>query len=442
VPCYVRGDPVRLRQVVLNLIGNAMKFTSSGEVVVRVTPVEAGEKSLRLRFEVTDTGIGIPALVQERLFQPFVQADSSTTRKFGGTGLGLAISKRLVELMHGTIGVTSAPGEGSSFWFTAQLAFAAELPPKETSGTRSLFNRRVLVVDDNATNLKLLSRMLTTWQMPHTTVESAEAALAALRGATEPFGLVLLDRHMPKVNGLQLAAMIRAEGKFSDLPLVLLTTRGERMNTAEREAHGLAACEFKPVHPVKLRTALLRVLAATRRAEKTGGTRPPLPMPRQKLRDHPPILVAEDNIVNQKVTLLQLRGLGYNADVVANGREVLAALRARHYALILMDAQMPEMDGIEATGRIRAAQAAKEPGFSEDLRIIAMTANAMTGDREACIAAGMDDYLSKPVKAADLDSMLTRYLGLDELASASAAKPAAAVNASAPAIPQATSAAS
>jgi CheY-like chemotaxis protein len=259
--------------------------------------------------------------------------------------------------------------------------------------------------------------MLASWQIPHTTADSAEAALTELRKTTEPYSLVLFDRHMPKIDGLKLAAMIRAEGKFPDLPLVLLTSRGDRMNTAEREAHGLAACEFKPVHPEKLRTTLLRVLAAARRAEKNSGTRPPIAVSLPTLREHPPILVAEDNAVNQKVTLLQLRGLGYQADVVANGREVFAALRTKPYALILMDAQMPEMDGIEATRQIRAAQAAKEPGFPANLRIIAMTANAMTGDRELCLAAGMDDYLSKPVKAGDLDIMLSRYLELEPAAS-------------------------
>ncbi|HZP58720.1 MAG TPA: response regulator [Opitutaceae bacterium] len=413
IPRYVRGDPVRLRQIMLNLVGNAVKFTPKGEVVVRVAPVGAVAERVGLRFEVSDSGIGIPPEVQAGLFKPFVQADSSTTRKYGGTGLGLAICKRLVELMAGQIGVTSKPGHGSTFWFTVELERTSEAPPESELAVASspLNGRRILVVDDNATNRKLMAHLLTAWKSTHGSVDSGAAALAELRRAAAagaPYELAVLDYHMPEMDGLDLAAAIRGDKTLDPLHLVLLTSRGERLSSDEMQKHGFAACELKPVHPEKLRLKLGRVLNHRSPAARpeTGATA----MAGRPGREGSAILVAEDNAVNQKVALLQLRTLGFEADVAANGREALEALRRHRYSLVLMDEQMPEMDGIEATRRIRQAQAAGDPNFPPNLSIVAMTANAMAGDREACLAAGMNDYLAKPLKLEALRKVLATYL--------------------------------
>ncbi len=410
LPRLVRGDPVRLRQVILNLLGNAIKFTQHGEVVITVSPGAASAEGVGVRFDITDSGIGIPEAVQKSLFQPFVQADSSTTRKYGGTGLGLAICKRLTELMNGEIGVKSVPGQGSSFWFTLELGrslLAAEELKLEPS---PLEGRRVLAVDDNAANRKLLTHLLAGWRMPHAMAESAVEALAELRRAAAagtPYEMVILDHHMPERDGLDLAGDIRADAALRRTPMMLLTSRGECLNSKQMKSSGLAACELKPLHPDKLRTAIGRVLAAASRIAppeaSAAAARPRLP------QGDAQILLAEDNPVNQKVTLLQLRNFGHAADVAGNGAEALAALRRRRYALVLMDAQMPEMDGLEATRRIRQAEALGERGFETRVRIVAMTANAMSGDREACLAAGMDDYLAKPVTPEELRAMLARH---------------------------------
>jgi signal transduction histidine kinase/PleD family two-component response regulator len=413
VPARVRGDPVRLRQIVLNLIGNAVKFTAKGEVVMRVSLSSAQGGKNFLRFEISDTGIGIPREVQEKLFEPFVQADTSTTRRFGGTGLGLAICKRLAELMCGEIGVISEPGKGSTFWFTVVVENAVDVAAPITLAPSLLEEHHALIVDDNATNLKLLDHLCTRWRMRHACADNAATAMVTLRRAMSdrtPFDLVILDHHMPETDGLQLAEMIRADRSIPRPTLVLLTSRGERLPQSEMEQHGLAACELKPLHPDKLRGTLARVLAATRHSSGTTVVN------RVESRSAPisqpdaTILVAEDNPVNQKVTLLQLRSLGYTADLVTNGHEAINAIKRKPYQLVLMDAQMPEMDGIEATKRIRAAQASANPEYPKELRIVAMTANAMAGDREACINAGMDDYLAKPVKPDSLRELLARYL--------------------------------
>jgi two-component system sensor histidine kinase/response regulator len=406
-PAYVCGDPVRLRQILLNLVGNAIKFTASGEIGVHVRP--ATGRPGRVCFEVTDTGIGIPADVQSSLFQAFVQADSSTTRRFGGTGLGLAICKRLAELMGGEIGVHSLPGTGATFWFTAEFGPATQPAPVPSLAPARLNRHRALVVDDNATNRKLLGRLLALWQMPHALAASGDEALAELRRAARagtPYDLAMLDHQLPGMDGLMLAAAIHADHSLPPLALVLLTSLDNRMGRAALEAHGLAACETKPVHPDKLRATLADALAV----HPLGSAPPVITCPVAPASPLPTatVLVAEDNPVNQKVARLILRRLGFNADIVANGREALAAVMKKSYAFVLMDAQMPEMDGLEATRRIRAAQAAGQPGYPTALRIIAMTANAMTGDREACLAAGMDDYVSKPVKPEALRAALDR----------------------------------
>ncbi|WP_414660264.1 response regulator [Horticoccus sp. 23ND18S-11] len=426
VPSRVRGDPVRLRQVVLNLLSNAIKFTAAGEVVLRVRTDGRRDRRPILRFEISDTGVGIPPEVQTGLFQPFVQADTSTTRRFGGTGLGLAICKRLAELMHGEIGVESTDGRGSTFWFTAVLELPIDPLPGPALAPSQLERHHALIVDDNATNRKLLIHLCTGWRLPHRAVDGALPALLELRDAAlagDPFDLVILDHHMPDIDGLGLAAMVISDPAIPRPTFVMLTSRGERLLQAQMEEHGLAACELKPIHPEKLRSTLSRTMAAARSngaaAARLIGDAvkhvPPVP-----LRQETAILVAEDNLVNQKVTLLQLRNLGYAADIVHNGREAVEAVQRKAYALILMDAQMPEMDGITATRHIRAAQAAGDPAFPRELRIIAMTANAMAGDREMCLEAGMDDYLAKPVRPTALQAILQRYLppqrGAEEVA--------------------------
>jgi two-component system sensor histidine kinase/response regulator len=409
VPENLCGDPLRLRQIMLNLLGNAVKFTAQGDVIVTVTAVTNQSDRAVLRFEIQDTGIGISAEVQASLFRPFVQADSSTTRKYGGTGLGLAISRRLVELMHGKIGVNSDPGKGSTFWFTAELKKSALLAFVPAPSPSPLAGRRILAVDDNATNRKLMDRLLQTWGAVHRTVESAGTALVELRHAAataRPYELVILDHHMPGTDGLQLAAAINADHILQHPALVLLTSRGERLSKDKMLAAGLAACELKPVHSGNLRLALGRVLGARRPASS-----PPLPFASlTPLSDAACILAVEDNLVNQKVVRLMLAKLGYAVDIANNGHEAIAALQRKPYALLLMDEQMPVMDGFAATRFIRQAQAAGTPGIPAVLRIIAMTANAMSGDREACLAAGMDDYLAKPVKPEALREMLARYL--------------------------------
>ncbi len=410
VPRYVRGDPGRLRQIVLNLIGNAIKFTSEGEVVLAAGVERVWPDRLSLRFSISDTGIGIPEWVQEKLFQPFVQADSSTTRRFGGTGLGLVICKRIAELMDGSIGVISAHGKGSTFWFTAELKNAVNPLTAVALPLATLHSHHALIVDDNATNRTVLMHLCTAWELRHSSVDSVESAMRELRRAAAegiPYDLVITDHHMPVHDGLDLARMINAETTMPRPALVLLTSRGERLPQTELDAYRFAACELKPIHARSLHSTLARALANARHRVVVA---PPKSIANHAVRLEATILIAEDNIVNQKVTLLQLRNLGYAADVVANGREAVAALRRKRYALVLMDAQMPEMDGVEATRHIRDAQAAGDPSVQPTLPIIAMTANAMSGDREICLAAGMDNYLAKPVKPDDLREMLERYL--------------------------------
>ncbi len=414
VPACVRGDPTRLRQVVLNLLGNAVKFTTTGDVTLTVTHEPSAAGHTLLRFAISDTGIGFGPDVQATLFKPFVQADTSTTRRFGGTGLGLAISKRLVELMGGEIGASSSPGHGSTFWFTVALAAASQPIERNAAGSNdNLAGRRILAVDDNATNRKLLAHLLTSWGTVHRSADCATAALAELRRAVAtgaPYELVVLDHHMPDVDGLMLASAIRSDPTLRGAVLVLLTSRGDQLPPEVLAAHGLAACELKPIRAARLLATLGRALASIP-APPPGATYPDSPAENHADPAHRvPILVAEDNVVNQKVTRLLLRNLGFAAEIVANGREAFDALRQRRFALVLMDAQMPVIDGIAATRLIREAQTAGELGLNPTVPIIAMTANAMAGDREACLAAGMDDYLAKPVKPEALRTMIARHL--------------------------------
>ncbi|MGH7787774.1 MAG: GAF domain-containing protein, partial [Candidatus Binatia bacterium] len=380
LPAGLSGDVTRFRQVLVNLLGNAVKFTDTGEVVLTAEP---GSEPNQVHLAVRDTGIGVPADRAHRLFEEFSQLDSSTTRKYGGTGLGLAVSKRLAELMGGTMWVESAQGEGSTFHFTI-IAEAAEVPSRAAAAgvPRELTGKHVLLVDDNAINRRILDLQTEAWGLHGHSVETGEEALALVERG-DPFDLAILDMHMPGMDGLELAHRVRA--LRPDLPLVLYTSLGG----AEQVDPMFAAVVAKPVKQSQLFDVLVSLLSggASERAAVDEGSATALGE-RHPLR----ILLAEDNTVNQQLAILLLESMGYRADVAANGVEAVEALNRLPYDLVLMDVQMPEMDGLEATRRIRADGPSPQP------RIVAMTANAMQGDREACLAAGMDDYLAKPIR--------------------------------------------
>ena len=414
VPVNLKGDPGRLRQVLANLLSNAVKFTQQGEVVARVEKEADLEGKVVLRFSVSDTGIGIPPDALPKIFQAFTQADGSTTRKYGGTGLGLAISKQLVELMHGRIGVESLVGQGSTFWFTVPLEkqpAAVESAFREAVEDR-LAGLRVLIVDDNATNRQILHYQLSAWRMINGQAANGVDALSALRREAQggqPYHLAILDHQMPEMDGFTLARAIKQDSELAKTRLVMLTSLGQRSESNELEGTGLAAYLVKPVKQSRLFDCLANVMQEPREpsALTKSGSPPPLPLlmaqpPERELR----ILVAEDNVVNQKVAVRQLQKLGFGANCVANGLEVLDAVERIPYDVILLDCQMPEMDGFEATHALRNREA-KAPG-TPPLYIIALTANALQGDRERCLAAGMNDYISKPVQLADLQAALRR----------------------------------
>jgi PAS domain S-box-containing protein len=413
VPVYLRGDPGRLRQVLINFVGNAIKFTEHGEVVVKVSLESETETDASLRFEVKDTGIGIPAEAQARLFQAFSQADGSTTRKYGGTGLGLAISKQLIERMHGTPGVESVPGQGSLFWFTARLTKQPE--SAHPAVENELVNLRVLIVDDNETNRHILQQQTRAWKMRSGEATNAAEALAELRSALDagdPYQVVLLDMQMPGTNGLTLARSIKAESELARVRLILLSSLGGRVSADELKAAGIDDCLVKPVKQSLLFDSLATVMANAvvgpmiKPKKVSRPSSSPAPTT-QKLR----ILLAEDNTVNQQVALGLLQKLGYRADAVADGTEVLEALKRIRYDVVLMDCQMPQLDGYETTRRIRQLEQQRTAPFDwkAPVHIIAMTANAMEGDREKCLTSGMNDYLSKPVRRNELKAALDRH---------------------------------
>ncbi len=404
IPRNVRGDAGRLRQILLNLLGNAVKFTAQGEVIVRVNVIAQTKHDVTVQFSVSDTGIGISDAARARLFQPFTQADGSMTRRYGGTGLGLAISKRLIELMNGEISVESVEGKGSTFWFTARLERATEPSPRQAD-PRGL---RVLVVDDIKTHRDIVTTYLSAWGMCAHGESNARDALKQLRDAAarEPYDLAIVDWRMPDMDGRELARAIKQDPALAATRLILLTGFDERGSGAESVNAGFDAYLTKPVRQSYLFDAIARVIAGDHQEPmKPAEKSPAAPVQMPASGKH--ILLAEDNLINQKVALLQLGKLGYSAHTVANGREAVAfALNnADSFALVLMDCQMPEMDGFDATRAIRKAELLS----GHHIPIIAMTANAMEGDRDRCIAAGMDDYISKPVNLDNLNTMLQRW---------------------------------
>ncbi len=415
VPVGLRGDPGRLRQVLTNLLGNAIKFTEHGEVAVEVTRDEESENEVSLRFSVNDTGIGIAHDAQSQLFHAFVQADGSTTRRYGGTGLGLAISKQLVQQMGGEIGVTSVPGKGSSFWFTARFLKQPK-DSREQARRDELEGVRVLVVDDNATSRKALHHLTTAWGMRVQHASSGAEALEVLRRAAtggQRLDLAILDTQLADMDGLLLARTIKSDPKLAGIHLVMLTSL-DRMDAPEatREA-GISAYLTKPTKQSPLYNTLATVLASDvqPRAIMSGLMALRVPTEEAEIPAHAlRILIAEDNVVNQKVALHQLQKLGYVANAVDNGREALDALGRQPYDLVFMDCQMPELDGYAAVKEIR-----RREGAERNTWVVAMTANSLEGDREKCLAAGMDDYVSKPVKLETLEAALDRYYDIKDV---------------------------
>ncbi|MGI9121694.1 MAG: response regulator, partial [Rubrobacter sp.] len=411
-PTAVRGDPFRLRQVLTNILGNAIKFTEEGEVTLRAELVDDAPDTATVCFEVSDTGIGMTEEQRSRLFKPFTQADASTTRRYGGTGLGLAISKQLVLMMGGEIGVRSEPGVGSTFWFTTRLEKRSEdgrTAPVPRAGLRDL---RVLIVDDHETNRRILHKQITSWGMSDGMAEDAAEALELLRTAVEngePYDLAVLDMQMPDMDGIQLARAISSDPAISSTRLVLLTSIGININEDARKA-GVEVVLSKPVRQSQLHDSLATMLgtpAETQARPPQGGVRPashatPAAEVRPSLGH---VLLAEDYPVNQMVAIRMLERSGYRVDAVNNGREAVEALSNIPYAAVLMDVQMPEMDGYEATAEIR-----RREGSARHTPVIAMTADAMQGDREKALAAGMDDYIAKPVRHEELETVLGRWI--------------------------------
>jgi CheY-like chemotaxis protein len=403
-PPAIIGDAARLRQILINLLNNAVKFTDEGEVVLSVKPENGrkkkNEENLMLHFSVRDTGIGIPEDRLDRLFQAFSQVDASTSRKYGGTGLGLAISKRLAEIMGGTMWVESQEGKGTTFHFTIRTEAAPALKGhKQLQGEQpQLTGKRLLIVDDNATNRRILTLQTKTWGVFARDTASPEEALAWLRRG-DPFDLAILDMHMDDMDGMALAKSIREIRDENALPLVLFSS--VNLPEAAEEPAYFVAYLSKPLKQSALYDTLVTVFAG-QTAKKTTPVKPSLDP--EMGRTHPlHILLTEDNAVNQKVALRILDRLGYRADIAGNGLEAIQAVERQHYDVILMDVQMPEMDGLEASRQI----CARWPR-GERPRIIAMTANATQEDRQMCFDAGMDDYISKPIRVEDLVDALSR----------------------------------
>jgi len=410
LPDFVKGDAGRMRQILLNLGGNAVKFTSQGEVSLQIEVAGSDEHGIRVRCAVRDTGVGIPAERVRALFTPFMQVDPSTTRKHGGTGLGLSIVRRLVELMDGETGVESQAGIGSTFWFTVRFAHAAGINQPLYPILAPIKGRRILVVDDNTTNRRILMRQLAHCGAEPVSASSANEALALMRqaqSAGRPYEAALLDHQMPAVDGAQLGRMIVKEAELKTTRLVLLTSSGQTGARQLFADKGFAGYLLKPVTQRDLTDCLIRIL--TNEAGVWQLQSQPvvarLPLHALHARTRNSILLVEDNLVNQKVAVRMLEKLDYRVDVAGNGRAAIAAWQTERYDLILMDCQMPELDGYEATREIRRLE-----NGARHIPIVALTAHAMKGADEECIAAGMDGYLSKPINRDELDAALSHFL--------------------------------
>ena len=407
VPDVLLGDAGRLRQVLLNVMGNAVKFTSKGEVVLRVSVQSEQADRMTLHFAVSDTGIGIPPEKQGAIFQAFTQADSSTTRRYGGTGLGLAIALRLVELMGGRLWVESAEGHGSTFFFTATFGRPHAVPAPATARPRALEGLRVLVVDDNATSRRILEEMLTSWHMTPTTVPDAESAMTALAEAADAkrsFDVLISDCQMPDVDGFMLVRRVRRDRRLAKTPILMLTSMGQSDDLVRRQRVDIDALLTKPVKHSDLLEAIGRLFGvATRHGETDHGAEPAGPAPSHPLR----VLVAEDNPVNRKLVTTLLARRGHTLTAVENGRQALDAIQSASepFDVVLMDLQMPEMGGLEATREIRE----REKASGGHLPLVALTAHAMQGDRERCLEAGMDGYLAKPIDVDQLIAALEHF---------------------------------
>jgi signal transduction histidine kinase/HPt (histidine-containing phosphotransfer) domain-containing protein len=413
VPRALRGDEGRLRQVLTNLIGNAIKFTERGEIIVHVVSESTSDTEARIRFKVTDTGIGIPLAAQTRVFEAFSQADGSTTRRYGGTGLGLAISKRLVALMNGEIGFASTPGQGSSFWFTAGFEKQSEGAGVSSRAINALTGLRMLIVDDSPTTRRSLLDSSSSWGMLSVEAETCAKALAMMRAAVvrgESYDVVAIDVELPDQDAFELARSIKADPEIAAAELLLMASLGERGHGEKARGLGAAAYLTKPIKQSQLFDCLMTI--ANQPTGAVGSQALPPLVTRHSLREarfptclQGRILIAEDNAVNMEIAICHMEKLGLHADMVANGLEAIEALAHIDYDVVLMDCQMPEMDGYAATAEIR-----RREGTKYHTPIIAMTANAMKGDRERCLKAGMDDYISKPIDAAELFAVLKRWL--------------------------------
>lgn len=396
----LRGDAGRLKQVLTNMIGNAIKFTDQGEVTLEVSHVGESPSGDLLKFEIRDTGIGIDSNSLQQIFEPFHQADGSDTRKYGGSGLGLSICKLIVETLGGELGAESEPGIGSKFWFILAFERSTGSPQQVPL---AMGDPLILVVDDNATNRHILKLQLTNLQFRSTAVSSGEEALAFLRkeaASGDPVPLAIVDMQMPGMDGLALANAIKSDPSIESTRLIILSSLGGQIDPETLADAGVEEYVFKPVKQSRLQLSLAAMFVREPLSFSAAAEDPPSDhLVRSKTR----ILLAEDNPVNQKVALLQLKRLGYDADLAGNGSEALTALEKSTYDVILMDCQMPVMDGYAATRQIRS----RYPDMA--VRIIAMTAHAMTGDREKCIEAGMDDHLSKPVSIKQLERVLGRW---------------------------------
>ncbi|MEP6572998.1 MAG: response regulator [Gemmatimonadota bacterium] len=425
VPETATGDPGRVRQILTNLVGNALKFTEEGEIIIRVDPVEERSGGTLFRFEVKDTGIGIDRAAQQRLFKAFSQADGTTTRKYGGTGLGLVICRQLAAMMGGEIGLSSVPGEGSTFWFTVFLgrgssAVATDVRASEELSLRntlgSLDGRRVLAVDDHATSRELLIQQLGSWGMEVDAVGNAERALARARAALarhRPYEIAIIDLYMPGMDGFALAQALKASPETAAMPLVMLTSRSQRGLSAKAREAGFAHYLTKPVRRAVLEETLRKVLMVDPPQESSppANGRDARQLPARSApaaagaRSRGRLLLAEDNPVNEELAVVQLERLGYEVTVARNGRQAVEKLKTTRFDIVLMDCQMPQLDGYEATAEIRRFESG-----TRHTPVIAMTANAMQGDREKCLTAGMDDYVSKPIRGEELRLALERWI--------------------------------